>query len=35
MTPEAVRVGTDGYLRVDYAHLGLQMQTSDQWVAAQ
>jgi endosialidase-like protein len=33
--PEAVRRGTDGYLRVDYARLGLQAQTWDEWVAAQ
>jgi hypothetical protein len=33
--PEAVQRGTDGYLRVDYARLGVQMQTWDQWVAAQ
>jgi Chaperone of endosialidase len=33
--PEAVLRGADGYLRVDYARLGLRMQTWDQWVAAQ
>jgi hypothetical protein len=33
--PEAVRRGTDGYRRVDYARLGLQAQTWDEWVAAQ
>ena len=33
--PEAVHRGTDGYLRVDYAGLGLRMQTWDEWVAAQ
>ena len=33
--PEAVRRGPDGYLRVDYARLGLRMQTWDEWVAAQ
>jgi hypothetical protein len=35
MMPEAVRRGTDGYLRVDYARLGLRAQTWDQWVALQ
>jgi hypothetical protein len=33
--PEAVRRGTDGYLRVDYSRLGLRLQTWDEWVAAQ
>jgi hypothetical protein len=33
--PEAVCQGADGYLRVDYAGLGLRMQTWDQWLAAQ
>ena len=33
--PEAVRRGADGYLRVDYARLGLRMQTWDQWTATQ
>jgi electron transfer flavoprotein alpha subunit len=28
---EAVQRGADGYLRVDYARLGLQLQTWDQW----
>jgi hypothetical protein len=32
--PEAVRRGADGYLRVDYARLGLRLQTWDQWAAA-
>jgi hypothetical protein len=32
--PEAVQHGADGYMRVDYARLGLRVQTSDQWVAA-
>jgi Chaperone of endosialidase len=32
--PDAVRQGADGYLRVDYARLGLRMQTWDQWTAA-
>ena len=33
--PDAVRQGADGYLRVDYARLGLRMRTWDEWVAAQ
>jgi hypothetical protein len=33
--PEAVQRGADGYLRVDYARLGLRMRTWDEWVAAQ
>jgi hypothetical protein len=32
--PEAVQSGADGYMRVDYARLGLRLQTWDQWVAA-
>jgi hypothetical protein len=32
--PEAIRRGADGYLRVDYARLGLRLQTLDQWAAA-
>lgn len=32
--PDAVMRGADGYLRVDYARLGLRMQTWDEWVAA-
>ena len=32
--PEAVHRGADGYLRVDYARLGLRMQTWDERVAA-
>jgi hypothetical protein len=32
--PDAVRRGVDGYLRVDYARLGLRLQTWDQWTAA-
>jgi hypothetical protein len=31
--PEAVLRGADGYLRVDYARLGLRLQTWDQWAA--
>jgi hypothetical protein len=33
--PEAVQHGADGYMRVDYALLGLRVQTWDQWTAAQ
>jgi hypothetical protein len=33
--PEAVCQDADGYLRVDYAGLGLRMQTWDQLLAAQ
>jgi hypothetical protein len=33
--PEAVQRGAGGYMRVDYARLGLRVQTWDQWVAAQ
>ena len=33
--PEAVLRGADGYLRVDYARLGLRMQTWPQWTATQ
>jgi len=32
--PEAVQRGADGYLRVDYACLGLRMRTWDEWVGA-
>ncbi len=32
--PDAVHSGPDGYLRVDYARLGLRMRTWDEWVAA-
>ena len=32
--PEAVQRGADGYMRVDYARLGLRLQTWDQWAAA-
>jgi hypothetical protein len=31
--PDAVGQGADGYLRVDYACLGLRMQTWDEWAA--
>ena len=33
--PDAVVIGSDGYLRVDYARLGFRMMTWDQWVTAQ
>jgi hypothetical protein len=32
--PEAVQRGADGYLRVDYARLGLRPQIWGEWVAA-
>jgi hypothetical protein len=32
--PEAVRRGADGYLRVDYARLGLRMRTCGEWTEA-
>jgi hypothetical protein len=32
--PDAVLRGQDGYLRVDYARLGLRFQTWDEWLAA-
>jgi Chaperone of endosialidase len=32
--PEAVERGADGYLRVNYARLGLRLQTWNEWVAA-
>jgi Chaperone of endosialidase len=34
IAPDAVVRGGDGYLRVDYARLGLRMQTWDEWTAA-
>jgi Chaperone of endosialidase len=34
VVPEAILRGADGYLRVDYARLGLRLQTWDQWTAA-
>jgi Chaperone of endosialidase len=34
VVPEAVLRGADGYLRVDYARLGMRLQTWDQWAAA-
>jgi hypothetical protein len=33
LAPEAVVMGRDGYLRVNYALLGLRMQTWDEWRA--
>jgi hypothetical protein len=32
--PEAVTRGADGYLRVRYDELGLELQTYDQWIAS-
>jgi hypothetical protein len=34
VNPDAVRRGADGYDRVDYARLGLRLQTWDEWTAA-
>lgn len=34
LDPQAVVRGTDGYLRVDYARLGLRLKTWDEWAAA-
>jgi hypothetical protein len=34
LAPQAVLLGSDGYLRVDYAQLGLRMQTWETWSAA-
>jgi hypothetical protein len=33
IVPEAVVCGADGYLRVDYARLGLRLVTWEEWVA--
>ena len=33
IVPDAVRHGEDGYLRVDYARLGLRLMTWQEWVA--
>jgi hypothetical protein len=33
VAPEAVVQGADGYLRVDYSRLGLQLLTLDEWSA--
>lgn len=35
IVPDAVTRGADGYLRVNYARLGLRMQTWSEWTAAQ
>jgi hypothetical protein len=35
IVPEAVVIGADNYLRVDYARLGLRMQTWEDWNASQ
>jgi hypothetical protein len=32
--PDAVVYGNDGFMRVDYARLGLRMQTWDTWLMA-
>ena len=34
IVPDAVVYGDDGYLRVDYARLGLRLITWEEWVAA-
>ena len=34
VTPEAVTLGPDGYMRVSYDRLGLPFETYEQWVAA-
>jgi hypothetical protein len=34
LDPEVVVRSADGYLRVNYARLGLCLQTWDEWVAA-
>ena len=31
VVPEAIVRGDDGYLRVDYARLGLQLMTWEEW----
>jgi hypothetical protein len=31
--PDAVQQGADGYLRVDYARLGLRIRTWDEWTS--
>ena len=33
VAPSAVLRGADGYLRVDYARLGLRLQTWEEWIA--
>jgi hypothetical protein len=32
--PDAVRLGKDGYLWVDYNRLGLRFQTWDEWMSS-
>ena len=32
IAPDAVVRAADGYLRVNYAHLGLRLQTWDEWL---
>jgi hypothetical protein len=32
--PDAVLLGSDGYLRVNYARLGLRLMTWEEWEAA-
>jgi Chaperone of endosialidase len=34
IVPDAVMRGSDGYLRVNYARLGLNLQTWDEWMAS-
>jgi hypothetical protein len=34
IAPDAVMRAADGYLRVDYARLGLRLRTWDEWAAA-
>ena len=34
IVPDAVLLGADGYLRVDYSRLGLRLMTWDEWTAA-
>ena len=34
VVPEAVAVGPEGYMKVDYGRLGLHMQTWEQWASA-
>jgi hypothetical protein len=34
VAPNAVSRGADGYLRVDYARLGLRMQLWEEWIAS-
>jgi hypothetical protein len=34
VAPSAVARGADGYLRVNYARLGLRMQLWEEWIAS-